>query len=97
MANVFNIPLAPAAQTFDVILNGVDYTMRLVWNTVAQCWVLDINDNLGNPIAQGIPLLDGADMLQQLASFGFGGAMMVDVVPSFATLGTIGQLFFLTP
>lgn len=97
MTSVYQIPLTPNAQHFDVTLNGTNYEMRLVWNSIANCWVLDLSDTSGNPIAQGLPLIDGADILQQLNYLGIGGALMVDVTPSYASLGTAGQLFFLTP
>lgn len=97
MTSVFNIPLQPQAQHFDVVLNGTDYQMRLVWNTIQGVWILDLSDTDGNALAQGLPLVDGADILQQLAYLGLGGALMVDVVPTYAGLGTVGQLFFLTP
>lgn len=97
MTSVFQIPLSPVAQHFDVNLNGTNYEMRLVWNSIANCWVLDLSDAVGQPLAQGLPLIDGADILQQLDYLGLGGALIVDVTPTFEGLGTVGQLFFLTP
>lgn len=97
MTSVFQIPLSPQAQHFDVALNGNTYNMSLVWNPAANAWILDLFDGNGNALVQGLPLVTGADLLQQFAYLGLGGALMVDQVPTFESLGTIGQLFFVTP
>jgi len=105
MVSVVEIPTIPAPQTFTIALNGTTYTIRLTWCIPAQCWMMDIADQGDTPIALGIPLITGADLLAQLAylSIGNGGAMVVQsdndpaLVPSFTTLGSTGHLFFVSP
>lgn len=58
-------------------------------------------DSSQNPIAVGIPLITGADLLEQLYYLGIGGALIVqstndpNLVPDFETLGSTGNLFFI--
>ena len=96
MTTVYNIPLDPNAQLFDVVLGGVDYNMRLTWNSIMSLWQLDISDTNGNPLVLGIPLVDGCDLLQQYAYLGLGGALLVDQIPTYASLGVAGKLYFVT-
>lgn len=98
----YEIPLSPKAQVFNVSLAGVDYNMRIVWNTASLCWVLDIADTDGVPILQGLPLVTGADLLAQYAYLGIRGGLIVTVddgigVPTFAGLGVQGHLYFIVP
>lgn len=75
----------------------------LKWNTPANCWVVDMSTDDGNPVARGIPLVTGANLLEQYGYLGLGGQMFaqtdnnVDAVPTFANLGTTGHFYFTTP
>lgn len=99
--NVFEIPLSGNAQRFDIVLSDVDYFMQFVWNSIANCWVLDISDLNSNPIVQGIPLITGADLLAQFQSLGFTGGLICTTddgvgIPTYAGLGSTGHLYFVT-
>ena len=98
----FEIPLSPQAQTFDVSLANLDYNMRVTWNPISVCWVLDIADTNGVPLVQGIPLITGADLLAQYTYLGISGGLIVTVddgigVPTFQGLGDSGHLYFVVP
>lgn len=98
----FEIPLSPKAQTFNVSLANVDYNMRLVWNPISACWMLDISDTDGVPVVLGIPLVTGADLLAQYTYLGIRGGLVVTVddgvgVPTFSGLGLQGHLYFVVP
>ena len=100
--NVFEVPLSPQAQYFDVTLLNVDYNMVLTWNAIAGCWVLDIYDPSNVALVLGIPLITGADLLSQFGYLGFGGGLIVTVdagagVPTFDGLGSSGHLYFIVP
>lgn len=108
MATVYEIPTQPNPTTQRITLNGVTYTLTLTWNEFAGpagAWVLDIADANNNPIASGLPLVTGADLLAQFEYLGIGGGggLVVqsdhdpDLVPSFTTLGSTGHLFFVSP
>jgi hypothetical protein len=104
MTSFFAVPLQPQPQIFTIQLSGVTYTLTLRYRSIDQGgWVLDIGDTNNNPIAQGIPLITGSNLLAQYAYLGFVGALWVqtlsnpDVVPTFKNLGSDGQLFYVTP
>lgn len=103
MSNIFLVPTTPKPQQFFISLNGVTYQFLLKWNTVADCWVLDINDANAAAIAQGLPLITGADLLEQLGYLGITGNLIVqttnnaDEVPTFNSLGDTGNLYYNSP
>lgn len=110
---VKEIPLIPAPQRFGVSLNNVNYQFTVVWRDVASSvlgdltamvgggWVLDVADAAGNPIASGLPLVTGADLLAQLRYLDIGGgaALIVqtshdlDAVPTYTNLGDTSHLY----
>lgn len=102
MTQFFEVPTKPAqAQRFQVQLGQQTYTLRVVWNTVSSCWVMDIADAEDVPIVQGIPLITGADLLEQYGYLGIPGRLIVqtdndpNAVPTFLNLGEAGHLYYL--
>jgi hypothetical protein len=100
-APVFEIPLqAGTPQTLNISLAGVTYGLTVVWNNNAQVWVIDIDDSNGNPLIQGIPLVTGADLLEQYEYVGIGGSLYavtdfdIAAPPTFDNLGQQGHLYF---
>lgn len=101
----FIIPTTGGNETFDITLNGVEYTLQLIWRD-DPCgmggWVLDIGDNQGDPLLQGIPLVTGVDLLAQYGYMNFGGQLYVQTLsgpspldpPTFTNLGTDCQLYW---
>jgi len=73
----YKIPLSPKSQTFSVVLGGQTYNLRLLWAWLPEpgVWLLDISDNLNNPLVQGIPLVTGCDLLEQYNSLNIGGSI----------------------
>lgn len=103
MANIFKIPLSPNPQTFRITLGGIEYRLTFIYRNVDQGgWVLDIADAQSNPIVSGIPLVTGANLLEQYTHLGFKGRLFVqtasdpDAVPTFSNLGTDGLVFWVT-
>lgn len=98
----FIIPTTPTNQIFSVSLANVTYNIRMLWSNIGQYWVVDISDANGVPLVQGIPLVAGADLLQQFRYLGIGGALVAQSTvstnndPSFTDLGTVSQLYFVT-
>jgi hypothetical protein len=97
----FEIPLrASTAQKFTIAMNSVTYTMRFTWCEPSSSWILDIGDSVNAPLAQGIPIVTGADLLEQFAYLGIGGELVVqsdydtDAVPTFDNLGVLGRVYF---
>lgn len=96
----YEIPLSPTPQTFTITLGGVEYRLTVKWNTVSNCWVLDMASPTGGAVLMGIPLVTGADLLAQYAYMNFSGQLVVqtdditDVIPTFDNLGVNGHLYF---
>ena len=103
MSTPFEIPLRNTPERFRVTLGGVEREIRTRWNVPAGCWVIDINESDGTPFLTGIPLVTGADLLEQFSDLEFGGQLIVqtdhdtDAVPTFDNLGTLGHLYFVVP
>ena len=103
MPNYFEIPLSAAPQTFPITLSGIDYRCTLQYRNANEGgWVLDIADNQGNAIVEGIPLVTGVDLLAAYKHLGFTGRLWVqttndpDAVPTFENLGTDSHLYWVT-
>lgn len=101
--NVFEIPLSGASTTFQTTILNIVYTFTIQWRDAAGLWYLDIADASGNPIISGIPLITGANLLEQYAHLGFGFQLWVqsdvnpDVLPTYKNLGTSSHLYAVTP
>lgn len=100
MTTAYEVPLSAEAQQFSIAMAGKDYWLALRWNAQAPAWVLDISDSQRLPIVLGIPLVTGADLLEQYGYLDFGGKLFVqtdhdtDAVPDYASLGGTGHLYF---
>lgn len=103
MSSVYEIPLTPAAQTFAITLAANSYVLTFKWNTVNVSWVMDIADVNNNPIISGIPLITGANLLEQYDYLEIGGALYCQTdnsplaVPTYENLGVNGHLYFEAP
>jgi hypothetical protein len=103
MTTAIEIPLQPQPQSFTVTLLGVSYGMRTCWNAASNSWNLDLYDSNGNQLLGKLPLITGADLLEQYGYLGIGGRLIVysdqdpTAVPQFADLGVTGHLIFLSP
>lgn len=97
------VPLTPTPQTFEILLAAIFYTLTVKWNDMAQCWFMDVADTNGNPLACGLPLVTGADLLDGLEYLGIDGELIVftngnmpDSIPTFTNLGTDSNVYFVT-
>lgn len=99
MSTNFEVPLQPQPQQFSVQIGTVTYQLTVVWNFVAQCWVLDIADRSGNKIICGIALVPLLDLLDQFEYLNLGFRLYAtsdfdpNAVPTFDNLGTTGHLY----
>jgi hypothetical protein len=101
----FEIPLTPStAQTFKITINGTLFTLTLFWvDEVIGGWVLNIDDQNGNPIVDGIPLITGTDLLEQYGylQLGFSLYCVTDgapfLPPQFNNLGVTSHLYVQIP
>ncbi|GLQ96481.1 phage baseplate plug family protein [Dyella mobilis] len=101
--NGFEIPLAGVSTTFQTTILNVVYTLTLQWRNAAGLWFLDIADASANPIVSGLPLVTGADLLEQYGYLEFGFELWVqsdvnpDDLPTYENLGTSSHLYVVTP
>jgi hypothetical protein len=100
--NVFSIRLAPARpQRLAVPLGNTRYTITLRWNRPLGVWIIDIADQAGNPLANGIAAVSGADLVNQLNYLGFDGALLaqsgadLSAPPSYDGLGVTDGIFYI--
>jgi hypothetical protein len=98
---VSEIPLSGTPQFFTIALAGTTYQLVFTYRDApGGGWVMDINDAQGNPIACGIPLVTGTDLLAQFGYLNFGGQLWVksdgvpDALPTFDNLGTGSHLYW---
>ena len=102
MTTPYEIPLSAAPQKITIALAGVSYQLVVKWNAQAQVWVLDMLTEAGIPVIMGIPLVTGANLLEQYDYLDLGGQLIaqsdqdLQAPPSFDNLGTVGHLYFVT-
>jgi hypothetical protein len=99
----FEIQLSPINQQFSIILAGVSYILRFLFNQTLDenaCWILDINDANGNPIICGIPVVTGEDMLVQYQYLGINIVLFcftdgdVTAIPTATNLGVSSHVYY---
>lgn len=103
MTTIYEVPLSPQPQKITISLNSAQYVLSFVWNNYSNIWIMDILDANRNPIAQGIPLVTGSDLLGQFNYLQIGGGLNVqtdhntNAVPTFDNLGIESHLYWLQP
>lgn len=102
MTTVARLPLRAASQRLSITLAGTPYSLWVRWNRFAEAWILDIADINNNPIVNGIPLVTGANLLEQYAYLDIGGQLIAQtdsaplLPPAYNNLGDTANLYFLT-
>ena len=98
---LYEIPIANAPCALSVDLPAGTFGFRLVYADADEGgWILDISDAAGNPLACGIPLVTGLNLLKQYAYLGIGGRLFImtpgdpAAVPGFNDLGAGTRLYF---
>lgn len=98
---VYTIPLTNVAQRFVIALNGISYTLNNRWNEQAQAWMVDIFDETNTaPLMCGLPLVAGANLLEQHEHLNIGGALVCYTdgdefaPPTEASLGVESNVYF---
>lgn len=104
----YEIPLIVGQpQTLTIELtDGLVYGLRLTWCAPVSVWTLDVYNESGVALAEGLAVITGANLLEQLAYLGIGGqitgifahtsARSFDP-PSYVNLGDNGKLYFWSP
>lgn len=100
----FKVPVVNIPQTFEIALGGVSYILTCKWNPANEGgWILDFADAQTNePIVTNVPLITGANILENLDYLGFTGALYIFTdgndlaVPTLENLGVESNLYFQT-
>ncbi len=81
----------------------MQYRLTVQWrNTTNGGWFLDVADANSIPIASGIPLVTGVNLLAPYTYLGIGGKLFVatdgnaSAVPTYSNLGQTSHLYFVT-
>jgi hypothetical protein len=97
----YQIPTTPWPRVWTTSLLNVTYTLRTRWSNLSNCWMLDISDVDNNLLIGSIPLVTGADLLEQYQYLEIGGGLIIqntsgppDTVPGYSSLGVTSQLLF---
>ena len=101
---IYLVPVVNTPQTFEINMGGVDYLLTCKWNDAFEGgWVLDFANALDStPIIANIPLITGANLLENLDYLGFTGQLIVytdgnpTAVPTLDNLGVDCNLYFQT-
>jgi hypothetical protein len=101
---VYEIPLTPQSQQFNITLNGTQYQFSLTWredDALVSNWVLDIYTGAGVPVVTGVPLVTGCNLLEQYQYLGLGFGLFVAndgnallATPTFDNLGSTCHLLY---
>lgn len=76
--------------------------MSVLWNDAQQVWNANIFSSGGAPVVTGVPLVAGANLVEQFGHLGFAGQFRAgtpgsDAPPTFANLGAAAKLYFVGP
>lgn len=102
MSNTYEVPLINSPQLFSITLSNIDYNIKVVWNDIAQCWVIDFYDANQTLILSGVPLVTGVNLLEPYPDLNFSGKLFVQTdhdltaVPTFDNLGITSHLYWVT-
>lgn len=97
----YEIPTTPRHERFRITLSGTEYQITQRYCQGAQAWVVNIDQADGTPRVRGLMLVTGVDLMSQFEHLGLAGAIVVqsddvvDKVPSYATLGQTGHVYYL--
>jgi len=100
---IFTIPFINTPQEFEISLNDRDLILTNKWNDIDQNWIIDISDAVtGDSIIAGIPMVVGANLLQQYEYLGLGGQIIIFTsgdelsTPTLENLGLESNAYFIT-
>jgi hypothetical protein len=88
----FKVPLIVGSQTLKISIGGIKYSLAVTWRNDLGGqggYVLDINDGLGNPIADGLAMNDQTNLLDDLEYLSIGGGVRMYVESSSGAVGPV--------
>lgn len=101
---ILRIPLEAVPQRFAIELSGVSLIMACRWNPELPAWTLDVYDGeTSAPLAMGLPIVTGVDLLGQHRHLGIPGQLLVHVegadeaAPTLDNLGSLADVYYYVP
>nr|WP_310616930.1 hypothetical protein [Pantoea cypripedii] len=73
--NAVEIPLTPDNLSFSATVNSTIYQFTVIWRD--SLWFVDLADSAGELIVGSLPLVTGADLLEQYTYLGLGFSLIV--------------------
>ena len=102
VTNGLVLPLQPYPQRLVTQLGSVTYNLRTRWSNTSNCWMIDIADEDNVPIVGSIPMVTGANLLEQYDYLDIGGGLYAystvgppDAVADFTALGVTAFLIYI--
>ena len=99
-ATALLLPLKPYPQRLVVPLLSTTYNLRTRWSVSNNSWMLDISDANNNLLVGSVPLVTGADLLEQYGYLELGFGLLVEMtsgppntVPGYGDLGVNAQVY----
>lgn len=100
VSNWLEIPTKPFPQRLTVSFNGIEYILTLYYiDCTTGGWIMDIADANGGDLVCGIPLVTGANLLDQYDYLAFGVVLITSTdgafleTPTYDNLGTVSHLW----
>lgn len=97
------LPVTNQPEKFTISLSGTNYILVSRWNAADEGgWIVDFYDQDNNPLIMNIPLVNGANLLEQYTYTGIPGLLYVSVdgddygVPTIDNLGDGSDLLYET-
>lgn len=92
--DTFLIPFSNTPQDFSISIGDRDYNIIIKYNFALDgCWLIDIYDDLtGVALICSIPLITGADLLEQYAYVGLKAKLIVYTDGDITAIPTIDNL-----
>lgn len=97
----FRIPVDNVPQRFEINLSGNDLIIELVWNDIAQYWVISLYDSiLAEPLLTRVPVLPFQNFLKSYTYIGLNGALFIQntvdpyLAPGLDDFGTTTFLYW---
>lgn len=89
--NAVEIPLFADNQSFSTTLNGSIYQFTVIWRD--PLWFIDISDSSGTLVIGSLPMVTGANLLEQYSFMGLGFSLKVlcdDPSQDYPTVNDLG-------
>lgn len=103
MTSLVELPLQARPQRFRAIIGGLGYRFTVQWCDPAQAWRMDVSNDAGEALVNGLMLVTGCDIVEQFAYLGFNFKLAAytdhapEQVPTFENLGATGHVVAAVP